>query len=110
MVGPGPRIWRPLTPVKSIMAAGGLLSLFPAYPPPRRRVLPHLTPRPLEAKAPTGRPWLPHNVTCPSKFSSVMPNSVHGGEFHAGQDLSIFQLLHAARKKLHDTLLGGRCI
>ena len=37
-----------------------------------------------------------------------MSNSDHGGEFYPGRDLSISQLLQAARKKLQDTLFGGR--
>ena len=39
-----------------------------------------------------------------------MSSSVGGTEFSPGQDLSVLQLLQAARKKLQDTLLGGRYV
>jgi len=39
-----------------------------------------------------------------------MPNSVGSVDSYPGQDLSVLQLLHAARKKMQDTTLGGRWV
>ena len=39
-----------------------------------------------------------------------MPSSTGGSEFYPGRDLSVLQLLQAARKKLQDVQLGGRCV
>lgn len=39
-----------------------------------------------------------------------MSNFVDGEEFYPGQDLSVSQLLHAAKRKSRDIVLGGRCV
>ena len=39
-----------------------------------------------------------------------MSGSIGGGKFYPGQDLSVSQLIHAARRKLQDTIFSGRYV
>lgn len=52
----------------------------------------------------------PHHVIHPSELSLAISGSLGGGDLYSGQDLSTSQLLRAVRKKLQDTILGGRCV
>ena len=52
------------------------------------------------------------HIVSPPDISPIpsMTDPVGGGDFHPGQDRSVSRLLRVAKKKMQDSMLGGRYV